>query len=127
MHPASSDSPTPDAILQLAVDALDELKAVDIKVLDVRELTTVTDYMVVASGTSGRQVRALSENLQKRSKEGGVTLLGIEGERDAEWVLVDLCDVVVHVMNPTSRETYQIEKLWTQPPGGSVEDAATAP
>ena len=102
-------------VLNVAVDALDELKAIDLKVLDVSEMTTVTDYMVVASGGSDRQVRALADNLIKRAKETGIKPLGIEGERSGEWVLVDLSDVVVHVMNPSARETYQLEKLWSVP------------
>jgi ribosome-associated protein len=102
-------------ILDVAVDALDELKAIDMKVLDVSALTTVTDYMVVASGGSARQLRSLADNLLKRAKESGITPLGIEGERSAEWVLVDLCDVVVHLMSPATREIYQLEKLWSVP------------
>ena len=111
-------------VLDLAVDALEELKAIDVKVLDVSELTPVTDYMVVASGGSDRQVRALADNLLKRAKASGIQPLGIEGDRSAEWVLVDLCDVVVHVMNPATRETYQLEKLWSLPP--SANEAAPA-
>ena len=104
-----------EAVLDLAVDALDELKAIDLKVLDVRELTSVTDYMVIASGNSDRQVKALADNLVQKAKDGGHRPLGIEGDQAAEWVLVDLVDVVVHVMSPNTRETYQLEKLWSQP------------
>ncbi len=112
-------------VLDVAVEALDELKAIDLKVLDVSALTPVTDFMVVASGGSDRQVRALADNLLKRAKESGIKPLGIEGERSAEWVLVDLVDVVVHVMNPTARETYQLEKLWSLPAGKA--EATPAP
>ena len=105
----------PKQVLDVAVDALDELKAIDIKVLDVSSLTTVTDYMVVASGGSARQLRSLADNLLKRAKESGIKPLGVEGERSAEWVLVDLSDVVVHLMSPATREIYQLEKLWSVP------------
>ena len=102
-------------VLDVAVDALEELKANDLKVLDVSGMTAVTDYMVVASGGSARQLRSLADNLTKRAKESGIQPLGIEGERSAEWVLVDLCDVVVHLMSPTTRDIYQLEKLWSVP------------
>ncbi|MBT6275198.1 MAG: ribosome silencing factor [Chromatiales bacterium] len=104
-----------EALCRTAVDALDELKGVEVKVLDVTELTGVTDYMIVANGRSDRQVKALAENVVMRAKEAGIRPLGIEGMNGAEWVLVDLCDVVVHVMNVEARETYQLEKLWARP------------
>jgi len=110
-----AENSSAEAVLDLAVDALDELKAIDLKVLDVRELTSVTDYMVIASGNSDRQVKALADNLVQKAKDGGHRPLGIEGDQAAEWVLVDLVDVVVHVMSPNTRETYQLEKLWSQP------------
>ena len=110
-----AENSSAEAVLDLAVDALDELKAIDLKVLDVRELTSVTDYMVIASGNSDRQVKALADNLVQKAKDGGHRPLGIEGDQAAEWVLFDLVDVVVHVMSPNTRETYQLEKLWSQP------------
>ena len=110
-----AENSSAEAVLDLAVDALDELKAIDLKVLDERELTSVTDYMVIASGNSDRQVKALADNLVQKAKDGGHRPLGIEGDQAAEWVLVDLVDVVVHVMSPNTRETYQLEKLWSQP------------
>ena len=110
-----AENSSAEAVLDLAADALDELKAIDLKVLDVRELTSVTDYMVIASGNSDRQVKALADNLVQKAKDGGHRPLGIEGDQAAEWVLVDLVDVVVHVMSPNTRETYQLEKLWSQP------------
>ena len=116
-----STNTSPEAVLELAVDALEELKAIDLKVLDVRELTSVTDYMVVASGNSDRQVKALAENVVQRAKDSGQRPLGIEGDTASEWVLVDLFDVVVHVMNPTMRETYQLEKLWSPPATDAVQ------
>lgn len=102
-----------NVLLRQVVAALEELKAVEITVLDVGSLTTVTDFMVVASGQSTRQVKALADNLTRRVKEHGQRPMGIEGEQAAEWVLVDLCDVVVHLMLPQVREFYQLEKLWS--------------
>ena len=102
-------------VAQLAVEALEDLKAVDIRVMDVRELTTVTDYMVVASGRSERQVRSLADHVISQAKEAGFVPLGTEGHDTGEWVLVDLGDAVVHVMNPETRELYQLEKLWEKP------------
>ncbi len=116
-----AENSSAEAVLDLAVDALDELKAIDLKVLDVRELTSVTDYMVIASGNSDRQVKALADNLVQKAKDVGHRPLGIEGDQAAEWVLVDLVDVVVHVMSPNTRETYQLEKLWSQPAAGAEQ------
>ena len=99
-------------LCQLAVDALEDLKAMDIVRLDVRKLSDFTDYMVIANGRSARQVAALAENVVARAKEAGEMPMGVEGLRGGEWVLVDLCDVVVHVMQPEVREFYQLEKLW---------------
>lgn len=100
-------------LCQLAVDALEDLKAVDILVLDVRKLSDFTDYMIIASGRSSRQVTALAENVVMKAKQAGEAPLGVEGLRGGEWVLVDLCDAVVHVMQPEVREFYQLEKLWS--------------
>lgn len=97
---------------ELVVAALEEIKAKDIVVLDVRKLTSITDMMVVASGTSTRQVKALADNVVEKAKAAGCRPLGVEGAREAEWVLVDLADVVVHVMLPSTRDFYQLEKLW---------------
>ena len=97
----------------LVVEALDEIKAFDVKVLDVREITSVTDYMIIASGGSDRQVKAIARNVVEKAKQHGHMPLGMEGERDGEWVLIDLYDVVVHVMLPRVRDFYQLEKLWT--------------
>lgn len=102
-----------EELKHFTVTALDELKAVDIRVLDVREMTSVTDFMIVASGRSGRQVKALGDNLVRKAKQEGHAPLGVEGERQGEWILVDLCDVVVHIMLPEVREFYQLEKLWS--------------
>lgn len=96
----------------LVVDALEDLKAHDVRVIDVRGKSSVTDLMVVASGTSNRHVQALASNVVVKAKASGVPPLGVEGEREGEWVLVDLCDVVVHVMLPPTRDFYNLEKLW---------------
>ena len=93
---------------------LADLKAVDVIVLDVRELTDVTDYMIVASGRSGRHVRSIAENIIEHSKKEGHQPMGVEGLDQGEWVLVDLCDVVAHVMQPDVRDFYQLEKLWSR-------------
>ena len=98
---------------QLAVDALEDLKAADIVELDVRKLSDFTDYMIIANGRSARQVAALAENVVMKAKQAGEAPLGVEGLRGSEWVLVDLGDVVVHVMQPDVREFYQLEKLWS--------------
>jgi len=102
----------PDALQRLVVEALDDLKAQDIRVMDVRNKTTIIDAMVIASGTSDRHVKALADTVIGKAKKAGVNPLGVEGERDGEWVLVDLIDVVVHIMLPRVREFYDLERLW---------------
>ena len=97
----------------LVIDALDDNKAKDIVRLDVRDMTTVTDYMIVASGTSRRHVQALADNVAEKAREAGHRPIGIEGEEGGEWVLLDLQDALVHVMLPKVREFYNLEKLWS--------------
>lgn len=99
-------------IKEIVVDALEDLKGVDIKVLDVRDKSDVTDILVIGSGTSTRQIRALAENVREKVKERGVRPFGVEGDQESGWVLVDLGDVVVHVMLPETRDFYNLEKLW---------------
>lgn len=94
--------------------ALDDGKAVDIRTLDVRNLTVITDYMLIASGRSSRQVKALTDRVRERARSEGADILGIEGERQGDWVLVDLGDVVIHIMQPDARDFYQLEKLWEE-------------
>ena len=99
-------------LLALAEHALADLKARDVKVLDVRQLTTIADYMVVASGTSDRHVKSIADRLVQRASEAGCKPLGIEGTGSGEWVLVDMADVIVHIMQPKAREFYKLESLW---------------
>lgn len=92
--------------------ALEEAKARDTKELNVRDLTSVTELMIVASGTSKRHVKAIAERVVEEAKEAGHRPLGVEGEQEGEWVLVDLDEIVVHVMLPRVRDFYNLEKLW---------------
>ncbi len=102
-----------DQLKQLVLDTLDDMKAKDVQVLDVRGKTSVTDFMIVASGTSDRHVKAVAETVAFRAKEAGETPLGTEGVSEGEWALVDLNSVVVHVMLPKVRDFYALERLWT--------------
>ena len=105
--------PSADLLLQSVQAAVTELKANDIVEIDVRGKTSICDYMVVASGTSTRHVKAIADEVVRFAKKLDCQPLGVEGEREAEWVLVDLGDVVVHVMLPRVREFYALERLWT--------------
>jgi ribosome-associated protein len=105
-------------LTQVVLDALADMKAVDVKAMDVRGITDITDTMVVASGTSDRHVKSIADRVVQRCKEAGFRPYGVEGERDGEWVLLDLQDVVLHVMLPRVREFYALEKLWE---GGGAE------
>jgi ribosome-associated protein len=109
---APPDTPL-DRLQTLVIDALEDLKGVDIKVLDVTGMTSITDRMVVVSGTSTRHVKSLADHVVLRAKAAGISPLGVEGEQAAEWVLIDLGDVVVHVMLPPVRTFYALEKLWS--------------
>ena len=106
---------TSQELTDLVLEALSELKVGAVKSMDVRHLTTVTDVMIVATGRSARHVRALAEAVVERCKHAGEPPLGREGEAAGEWVLLDLGDVVVHVMQPQVREFYDLEKLWDIP------------
>lgn len=105
--------PSVPALLASVKAALEELKAKDAVQIDVRGKSSVADYMVIASGTSTRHVKSIGDEVVRFAKDLGVMPLGVEGEREAEWVLVDLGDVIVHVMLPRVREFYALERLWT--------------
>lgn len=104
-----------DQLKHLILDTLDDMKARDVQVLDVRGKTAVTDYMIIASGTSDRHVKAIAETVAFRAKDAGETPLGTEGLAEGEWALVDLNGVVVHVMLPKVRDFYNLERLWSAP------------
>lgn len=121
--------PLPEILLEQVHAALEDIKARDTVEIDVRGKTSVTDYMVIASGTSTRHVKSIADEVVRHAKKCGVMPLGVEGEREAEWVLVDLGDVVVHVMLPRVREFYALERLWTvgdQPPEELVAESEAA-
>ena len=115
-RPAAKPAKLPAEVASLrtqVLDALDDLKAKDVKEIDVRGKTSITDILVIASGTSTRHVKSIADEVVKFAKRAGVMPLGVEGEKEAEWVLVDLGDIVVHVMLPRIREFYGLERLWT--------------
>ena len=112
------------ALLELVRAALEDGKAINIQVIDVQEQTTITDYMVIASGGSARQVKALADRVIEVAKKNGQQPLGVEGTDSAEWVLIDLGDVVVHTMQPLTREFYQLEKLWSRGAGAGAREGA---
>jgi ribosome-associated protein len=111
-----SRPPARPALVKSAVAALEDMKAVNIKVMDVRKVTDVADCMILASGNSDRHVRSIADRVVERAKAAGFRPMGIEGEKDSEWVLVDLNDVIVHVMLPRVREFYGLEELWEAVP-----------
>ncbi len=104
-----------DAIVPLIVDALDDLKAVQVHTIDVRTRTSLADTMIIASGTSTRHVKALADHVQEKLRACGHRPIGVEGERDAEWILVDLGSAIVHIMLPATRTFYDLERLWGEP------------
>ena len=104
-----------EQLKQLVVETLADMKARDVEVMDVRGKTAVTDFMIVASGTSDRHVKAIAETLAFRAKEAGEVPLGTEGVKEGEWALVDLNGIVVHVMLPKVRDYYGLERLWGAP------------
>lgn len=101
-----------DELKQLMISAIEDLKGEDIRELDVKDKTSVTDIMIIASGTSSRHVKSIANNVAIEAKQAGVIPMGVEGEDQGEWVLVDLGDIVVHIMQPHIREFYDLEKLW---------------
>ena len=109
-----------DELLKVVQETLDERKGINITTIDVRGKTSVTDYMVLATGSSERHVKSLCDYVVEKVKSQGFMPLGMEGEAGSDWVLLDLGDVVLHVMTMQTREFYQLEKLWTV----DVEDQA---
>ena len=101
-----------EAMKVAVIDALDDIKGFDITTMDVRKLTNMTSYMIVASATSSRQAKAMGDNVRSKLKEKGYEIRGTEGEKDGEWVLVDLNEIVVHIMVPATRAYYNLEQLW---------------
>ena len=101
-----------DKLTELVVDALEDIKGIDIRVIDVREKTSITDIMIIATGNSNRQVKALVDSVIDACKREKISILGVEGTEAGEWALIDLGDIVVHVMQPSVRDFYNIEKLW---------------
>ena len=113
-----------EALKDLVVEALHDVKGHEIVTMDVRGQTDLADYMVVASGGTGRQVKALINNVLVEAKARGANVVGVEGQDTGEWVLLDLTDVIVHVMLPAVREFYDLERLWSMGPnkeGKSIE------
>lgn len=100
-------------LLEFVVDKADDIKAVDIVELDMTDKSSITDFMVVCSGTSKRHVQSIANNVAQEAKAQSLDIIGIEGQETGEWVLVDLGDVVLHVMQESTRDFYQLEKLWS--------------
>lgn len=99
-------------LLQLITDSMEDVKAMDIQTHHVESITSITDYMVIASGRSARQVKAIADKITEKAKQEGHKPLGVEGEQQAEWILIDFGDVIAHIMQPPTRAYYQLEKLW---------------
>ena len=97
---------------RVVVDALEDIKGRDIQVFDTARMPSMSERVVIASGDSTRQVKALADNVQEKARASGARVYGVEGEAAGEWVLVDLGDVVVHIMHPTVREFYNLEEVW---------------
>jgi ribosome-associated protein len=107
---------SPEELRDLAFEAIDSLKGKEIVVLDVRKMTSMTDYMVIASGTSNRHVKSMADNVVMEVKKRGELPLGVEGETAGDWILVDLGPVLVHIQMPETRAFYELEKLWGHAP-----------
>ena len=122
----NSRPPARPALVKSVVAALDDMKAVNVKVMDVRKVTDVADCMVLASGNSDRHVRSIADKVVEKAKAAGFRPMGMEGERDGEGVLVDLNDVIVHVMLPRVREFYGLEGLWDVSPSRPAKPAKKA-
>lgn len=116
-----------EAMKQAVVAALEDIKASDISVLDVSMLTSITHYMIIATANSTRQTRALADNVREKLKEQGAGIFGVEGEQEGEWVLVDLGDIVVHIMIQSARDYYNLEQLWGAAEGRRHTSKASPP
>jgi ribosome-associated protein len=110
--PKTARTPKAPALKTVILAALDDMKALEVKLLDVRGLTDIADFMVIASGTSDRHVRSVAQRVVEKAKEAGFRPHGVEGQQDGDWVLIDLSEMIVHVMLPRVREFYGLEKLW---------------
>ncbi len=106
-------------LVKLVETELDLRKAHNIVTLDVRDKTSITDYMIIVTATSSRHAKSLCDYVIEKTKENGVPPLGVEGEQGSDWILLDLGDVILHVMTGQAREFYQLEKLWSVAGGGS--------
>lgn len=109
-----------EKLKDVVLEALDDIKAQDVNVIDVRGKTSITDYMVIASGTSTRHLKAIADNVAEEAKKRGYTPLGQEGESGSEWILLDFGDLVLHVMSPQTRVFYDLERLWQGAAPGSA-------
>jgi ribosome-associated protein len=110
--PKTARTPKAPSLKTAILAALDDMKALEVKLLDVRGLTDIADFMVIASGTSDRHVRSVAQRVVEKAKEAGFRPHGVEGQQDGDWVLIDLNEMIVHVMLPRVREFYGLEKLW---------------
>ena len=108
----NADNTYLDSMKAAVIDALEDIKGFDINAMDVRKLTNITSYMIVCSATSSRQAKAMGDNVREKMKEKGYEIRGTEGEKEGEWVLVDLNDIIVHIMVPATRAYYNLEQLW---------------
>lgn len=121
-----NQTPDDQPLKTIVIAALEDIKATDITAIDVRELTGIMDTMIVASGNSNRQVKALANSVVTEAKTAGYSLIGIEGEDTAEWILVDFGELIVHIMLPTTRAFYDLERLWAIRPNQEQEQDQVA-
>lgn len=104
---------TPEELRDVLLEALEDIKAQDTVVIDIKALTPLADYIIITSGRSTRHIKAIADHAVEAAKQHGISPIGVEGEAGSEWILVDLGDVIVHAMQPAVREYYQLEKLWS--------------